>query len=164
MLKTSRAYSKAAFDFALEHQELDAWYSLCQKLENLSHKAFTNPTLSAETLWSALEGLQITQGQKALIDLMMQHKHLRLLSEVSKGFIARYYEHLKIIPVHVTTATPLASSERKVLDSKLKKQLNSEVIVDFSTNPALIGGVQFEINGKLIDHSLALVLKQLHTE
>lgn len=164
MQKTSRAYSKAAFDFALEHQELDAWFSLCLKLKSLSHKAFTNPTLGSEKLWSVFEDLKPTQGQRNWLDLMIQHKHLRLLPEISRGFITHYHEYLNIVPVHVTTATPLESEAQETLSSKLKKQLNSEVVVDFSINPTLIGGVQFEIHGKLIDHSLALVLKQIHTE
>lgn len=164
MLKTSRAYSKAAFDYALEHQELKSWYTLCQNLQGLSHTAFSNPTLSSEEMRAAFSDLKLTEGQQQWLDLLIEHRHLRLLSEIIPEFIGRYQAHENIVPVKVVTAKPLKAAEQKNIGTRLKKQLNTEIAIDFHTNPALIGGVQFEINDKLIDHSLALVLKQIHTE
>lgn len=164
MLRTSRAYGKAAFDYALENKALKSWYALCESLQGISHKALSNPTLTADDLWPVFKELDLSEAQTEWLELMMTQHHLKLLPQAAQYFIEHYQKHEGITPVRVITAHDLKATQKTTLTKSLKKQLKTDVVVEFLTNPELIGGVQFEIRDKLIDNSLALTLRQLHSE
>lgn len=163
MSKVSRAYGKAAFDYASSNQELDKWFKLCEQLD-IEHKALSNPTLDDQDLWKAFKHLSLTETQKAWLDLMFESHHAHHLASAAKDFIHRYYKHTGVVPVKVITVKSLTKKDQNALNKKLEKQLGKKVVSEFLVNPDILGGVQFEINDKLIDHSLSLILKQLHTE
>jgi F-type H+-transporting ATPase subunit delta len=164
MRKTSRAYAQAAFGYARDHQDLESWYALMQQLQHLKHPAFKNPQASPVKLQKIFEeAATLSDAQSHWIRLLATHQHIHLLSRISGEFIKSYQTHQDIHPIKIITARELSTDEQSAIEMQLQQILKKTLLPSFTINSDIIGGVQVEYNGKLIDHSFAKVLNQLHT-
>lgn len=163
MSAISRAYGKAAFDYALSQNQLEEWLLFANNLTGFMHPALKNPTLTADAVLSAFKD-HVSKDQYQWLALMQKKKHLRLLSDALNAFKDHFYQHNNMLKVHITVAKPLSKQEKVALEDKLEKRMQKKIVSAYTTDPALIGGIQINFQGSQIDQSLQYVLKQLSTE
>ncbi|MCP8352184.1 ATP synthase F1 subunit delta [Candidatus Synchoanobacter obligatus] len=165
MKKTSRAYAKAAFDTALETQALDEWLRLIELLKETAHPALKNPQVAAgDILRIFTEALAPTATQSRWLALLAKHRHIHLLPNICKHFVALAQKKQAITPVTVVTArTPTAAQKKNIL-AQIERSVPNQIDCSFVVKPEILGGIQIELNGKRIDMSIAATLNQLHTE
>ena len=61
----------------------------------------------------------------------------------------------------VVSAEALSDEQQQAIGASLEKQTGKQVALTVSVDPALIGGVQTEIGGRLFDGSVKTQLKRI---
>lgn len=163
MSNVSRAYAQATFSHATALNALDNWHEKMLLLRDLKHPALKNP-LTSETVISTLtETLMLSEDQTQWLHTLKKDNCLHLLGKIANRFVSLVQDHRRTIPVTLTTARSLTEQEQQQFTQTIAKMFKHEVILSFSIRPEIIGGVQLEHSGKLIDLSYVKVLNQLHT-
>ena len=100
------------------------------------------------------KGIRIST-KKVLEDILKKEKIDISDKKKLHLFLSDIETHIeKLKPLAITIAfEPSLSSIEKVY-SFIKKELSSEYVVEFSIDPAILGGAIFSINGRYKDYSL----------
>lgn len=169
--KIARVYSSALYEAALETGQIDKVWNDVGKLQNLMkddedfEKYLTNP------LWSENDKIDVVE--KVAKTLKLNDETLNCLKVVSENqkmanlalildeFARLYYLKNGIVEVVVETAKKLSSVQDKKLQKVLEDLLQSKVVVNYSINSALLGGLRVQCGSKLYDDSLSSKLNYL---
>lgn len=165
----ARPYAKAAFEYALENKALSAWADFLQFLavavndESLS-ALLDNPRVPKEIRLAALlavcEG-RLPEGGKAYIEMLAENDRLNTVPEVCALFLIEKAAHEKTVEVTITSAMPMADSEKKTLVESLAKKWQKQVFAKYEVDADLIGGVIVRGNDVVIDGSVRGKLNRL---
>ncbi len=165
----ARPYAKAAFEFALEHKQLDVWHNLL-KVSSLVvtdsdvRKFLINPNISAEQIldliFSVLEK-QLDQSKKNFLKLLAAYQHLIILPEITELYAAFRAAYEKVIDVHVTSAFELTDKQKDDISEALKKRLQHRVKLHCAVDKNIFGGAIIRAGDLVIDGSGRNKLKRL---
>jgi len=156
----ARRHARAAFQIALERNELDIWRG---DLEQLS-KAVEDPLLFAflENPKVHLDGKMkvLRQGLVGINPLVMNlamllvsRGRLNIIKAVAQDFERMVDEKKGIAHADVTTAVSLSSDDENKLARRLGDIIGSKVVVSTDVAPEIIGGLVIKVGDKLIDGS-----------
>ena len=153
----ARPYAKAAFDFAVEKEQLDHWghmLSFAAEVANNEqiHELLTS-SMSADKLaeiFVAVCGEQVDEYGQNLIKVMAENGRLQALPDVCAEFLLLKQEHEKEITVEVTSAAALSKKQKADISSKLETRLERKVQLNCSVDETLLGGVI--IRGRRLSH------------
>jgi len=156
----ARPYAKAAFDFAVEKQQLTQWSEMLAFAAEVTnneqiHELLTS-SASAEKLaeiFIAICGEQFDTYGQNLIQVMAENGRLRALPEVFEQFVALKKEYEKNIDVEVISATELSEQQLSDISSKLEQRLERKVQLNCSVDETLLGGVVIRAGDLVIDNS-----------
>ena len=167
-ISSGKRYARAAFELALEKNELEVWQEGLKKMAVLAtdHQLMTllqDPRIPFGAKQSLL--------QKGLGEIHPLVFNLAVLL-VSKGILSRsgdilqQYNHLLdghrgIERARVTTALPLGAEEKEVVCRHLGEIVGRKVVMDGQLDPSIIGGFIARIGDTLIDGSLRQKLESL---
>jgi F-type H+-transporting ATPase subunit delta len=87
--------------------------------------------------------------------------HLPSIASALDGIVQKRFGRVE---VDVYTATPLGADELADIRARLQSTLGREPIVHAYTEPAMLGGVKFQIGDRLIDGSLATRLRKFREQ
>ncbi|MDR5898871.1 F0F1 ATP synthase subunit delta [Halomonas vilamensis] len=169
LLTVARPYAKAAFEYARDHNTLDAWsYALgflgYAIVDDKVRYLLGSPKLENEKKVSFLAGmLPEKQGdafERFLMNLAAQNR-LVALKAIAEQFEQLRAEHEQRIDVTVTSAFKLDSKQKTKLATALKKRLNREISITTQVDKALIGGVILRAGDTVIDGSVRGRLNRL---
>jgi|SRR5919109_2358318 F-type H+-transporting ATPase subunit delta len=166
----SRRYAKALFQLAREEgheedvgREIEEFYSACTDSE-LQH-VLTNPAFGLETRKKVL--VQVTRSQQLsslttrFLSLLLERDRLPQLAAI----VATYRSLLNDARGRVETkVVGPGALDRPMLDqlrTVLRKISGKEVVLHEETDPALIGGVLVELEGKIYDGSVRAQLEKM---
>ena len=126
-----------------------------------------NPTYREQQklniLLSIFPGLTVTT--KSFLKVLTDRSHLSLLAEISEDYNTLLLKFKKSTKVKISIANTLEESYGSLLLSKLKELTSAtEVILDVSYNPRLLGGLIVEYNSVAIDASLLKEFSLFFTE
>ncbi|MBD0788733.1 F0F1 ATP synthase subunit delta [Vibrio sp. Y2-5] len=156
----ARPYAKAAFDFAVEKQQLTQWSEMLAFAAEVTnneqiHELLTS-SASAEKLaeiFIAICGEQFDEYGQNLIKVMAENGRLRAIPDVCEQFIALKKEYEKNIEVEVISATELSEQQLSDISSKLEQRLERKVQLNCSVDETLLGGVVIRAGDLVIDNS-----------
>ncbi|MCI0849539.1 MAG: ATP synthase F1 subunit delta [Chloroflexi bacterium] len=167
----SNRYAQAAFELALEHDELEAWERDLQSLAL---------ALASEEAQAFVASRQIAAGPKEeflrrasgepvrlvwnLVRLLALRGRLPLLPQIAERFQTLLDEHRGIAHAHVLTATRLGDDERQALERSLSELTGKQVLVDAYEAPEILGGLVARISDQLIDGSVRSKLLALERQ
>ncbi|WP_456296483.1 F0F1 ATP synthase subunit delta [Vibrio sp. AK197] len=156
----ARPYAKAAFDFAVEKNELDQWGQMlsfaAEVANNEQIKELLTGSVSADKLaelFVAVCGEQVNAHGQNLLKVMAENGRLMALPDVCEQFLAFKQEHEKEIDVEVISATALSDQQQADISSKLEQRLERKVKLNCSVDEALLGGVIIRAGDLVIDNS-----------
>ena len=164
----ARPYAEAVFRLASEASSLQRWgdvlsfYATAVADKDLAF-ALGDPRLSGEQIdelmFSLLE--DISDQEQALLTMLRENGKLQLMPE-----IASLYSELRdsaegTIEASVVSAFALQDEQVAELAEILKKELDRDVTIQASVDPAIIGGVIIRAGDTVIDGSVAGSLKNL---
>ncbi|KFZ36138.1 ATP F0F1 synthase subunit delta [Shewanella mangrovi] len=164
----ARPYAKAAFDFAVEHQAVEAWEEMLSFAalvsENESMKPLINGALSSEKLadlFIKVCGEQVDAHGQNLIKVMAENDRLGVLPAVAQQFVEYRLEWAKEVEATVTSATELSAEQVQQISVSLEKRLARKVKLNCSTDTGLIAGVIIKAGDLVIDGSVRGKLNRL---
>lgn len=157
----ARRHAQAAFQIALERDELDVWREdlgqLAEALQEPSLRAFLeSPRVhledKARVLERALEDLNPLVMNMAL--LLISRGRLPLLPGLVADFGRLVDEHQGMAHAEVATAVPLEPETEAALARRLGELLGKDVVLTAEVEPSLVGGLTARVGDKLIDGSI----------
>jgi F-type H+-transporting ATPase subunit delta len=156
----ARPYAKAAFDFAVEKQQLTQWSEMLAFAAEVTnneqiHELLTS-SASAEKLaeiFIAICGEQFDEYGQNLIKVMAENGRLQALPDVFEQFVALKKEFEKNVDVEVISATELSEQQLSDISSKLEQRLERKVQLNCSVDETLLGGVVIRAGDLVIDNS-----------
>ncbi|MDI7260417.1 MAG: ATP synthase F1 subunit delta [Thermodesulfobacteriota bacterium] len=167
-ITSGKRYAQAAFDLAVERNELESWQQGLRKIADLAKDEelmalLQNPRLPFPAKKSLLE--------KRLGEINPLPFNLTLLL-VSKGILRRggdiYQQYNSLLDFHrgierakVTTALPLGDEEGEAISRRLAEIVKRKVVIDAQVDPSIIGGFIARIGDTLIDASIHQKLETL---
>lgn len=168
----ARPYAKAAFEYALEHKQLPEWSEFLQQLaaivsvEKMS-ALLVDPRFTGEQAYQLLSEIsngQFSEQQHNFLRLLAKNKRLSVLPEIAVLFAKLHAEHEQTLDVQVVTVINLTNEQQTRLAQALQKRLNKQIILNFSQDSQLLGGILIRAGDKVIDLSLRSQLQQLNSK
>jgi F-type H+-transporting ATPase subunit delta len=167
-ISSGKRYAQAAFELALEKNDLDLWQEGLKKIADLT---------TDQELMALLQDPRIPFGtKKGLLQTRLGEIHplafnLAVLL-ASKGILSRsediFQEYNRLLDAHrgvvrarVTTALPLGNEEKEGVSRHLGGIVNRKVVMDGQIDSSIIGGFIARIGDMLIDGSIRQRLETL---
>ena len=165
----ARPYAKAAFEYARDAGAFAVW---SQGLKTVT-EIVADPRVAALTknpastsaeqaeLVTAVAGGNLNADMQNFVRVLAENHRLLLLPEISA-----HYEELRsavenTVDVEVISAVPLDAAQKEKLSAALSKRLKSQVRMENSVDPALLGGAVVRAGDLVIDGSLKGRLERL---
>lgn len=167
-ITVARPYAKAAFDFAVEQQNLDGWQQMLAFAVEVSRDKNIIDLLSSAAAADTLADMFITvcgdqldkYGQN-LIRVMAENKRLVALPDVLALFIQYRAEKESTIDVDVTSANELSQEQLAKMTAALEKRLSRKVILNCKIDKSVMAGVIIRAGDMVIDGSIRGRLQRL---
>ena len=168
--KLAEKYSMAIFELAEEQNlldvvkdELDTVSALL--VEDAELKGFiSNPRVPMVAKHDVLKQVFADKVQPFVFNFLLliaERKREAVLPEIIRDYKRFLNEKRGIVEVQVTTARALSTDEQETLARQLGKKLNSQVVLEKTIDPSIMGGVIVRVGDKLIDGSVGRQLKRL---
>jgi F-type H+-transporting ATPase subunit delta len=169
-LTIARPYARAAYEIASAHGVQNEW---AEKLAFAAEVAaepqvialFGDPRLPPQALTTLfLRESEAADSEFArFLGVLADNRRLRELPEVAALFeqMKRDAEH--VLKVRVRSAEPLDDAEARRLAEALKRRFKSDIQLERSVDPSVLGGAVIDAGETVIDGSLKSRLAKLET-
>lgn len=153
-------HARAAFQIALERNELDMWRGDLEKLSQavkdpLLFAFLENPKIHFDSKVKVLRQVlgDINPMVLNLAQLLVSRGRLNIIAGVVREYGRMVDEVKGIAHADVTAAVKLSSDEEDKLARRLGDIIGSKVVVSTDVSPEIIGGLVIKVGDKLIDGS-----------
>ena len=170
-ITVARPYAKAAFDFAVEQNQLDQWQGMLNfaaaVAENDQIKNFLKQSFSPQKtakIFMEICGDQLDQSGQNFIRLMAENKRLIALPDVLQLFLELVDNYRSLADVKVISAEPLTQKQQQNILQAMEKRLARKVKLNCSIDKSLIGGAIIRADDLVIDGSSRGQLNRLANE
>ena len=103
----------------------------------------------------------ISESLRNLFRLLIRNNREGYLGLIFEEFLALRAEEEGVLRVQIATAQAFSSEERDRLTERLMRAVGQRVTLVERLEPALLGGVRLEVDGKVIDGTLRAKLEGL---
>ena len=165
----ARPYARAAFEVAMEGNDLENWSSMLSLAASVSsidsvRVVLGSPTLTAEQLAQTMIdicGEELDKKGQNFLTLLAENKRLGLLVQISAIYEIFKANQEKSIDVEITTAFEVSSEASDKLAEALKNRLQREINLESKVDPGLLGGAVIRAGDTVIDSSVRGKLTKL---
>jgi F-type H+-transporting ATPase subunit delta len=168
MTTIARPYAKAAFDFAVEKNELNQWVQMltfCSEVtKNKDMAQLLDGAVAPEKLaeiFISICGEQLNEFGQNLIHIMAENGRLKVLPDVLDQYILLQHEFEKVIDAEIISAIELTEQQKADIGAKLEARLERKVKLNCSVDEALLAGVIIRAGDLVIDNSVRGRLSRL---
>jgi F-type H+-transporting ATPase subunit delta len=129
---------------------------------------FENPTVPSEqkmnAVKAAITGKNLSEEVVSTVLLLTEKNRLSQLADVVVAYQGLMDIEGGVTRGTVRSAQPLADDAKKDIEAKIAKVLNKKIILTYSQDPKLLGGVIAQVDGWTFDDSVETHLKKLNEE
>ncbi len=163
-------YSKSLLDLSKEQDNVDTVKDDIDQViavlkENSQlRKVLKNPIITTDKKHAILTGIfegKVNPLVLSFFSILVDKGRANILLEIMTEFIRNYNELKGIVNATVVSAAPLSKENLSELQNTIGKETNSQVILNNSVDPSLIGGIVVRVGDKQIDASIAGRLDKL---
>ncbi|OZN48837.1 F0F1 ATP synthase subunit delta [Gallibacterium anatis] len=156
----ARPYAKAAFDFAIEHDQLAQWQTMLgfaaavvtdDRMQNLLVSDLSANKIADIVI--KICGDQLDKYGENFIRIMAENKRLQVLPAVLAQFKEYVDGYKSITEVYVTSAFPLSDKQQKNIIAAMEKRLARKVKLNCNVDSTLIAGAVIRTDEFVIDGS-----------
>jgi len=163
-----KRYAQAAFELALEKDDLENWHVDLRKLTRIATdmrlmSLLENPKLPFNTKKTLLEERlgKVIPLVLNLACLLMSRGRLKIIGNVFRQYERLLDTHHGVEHAEVATTLPLDDEDKARLALRLGEMVGHKIIIDAQTDPSIIGGFRARIGDMLIDGSIHNTLESL---
>jgi len=167
-ISSGKRYAQAAFELALEKNELESWQAGLKKMAELSGNEELMALLqNPRAPFDAKEDLLHKQLGEinpfvSNLALLLVHKGIfRLSGDIFRQYNALLDARRGVERAQVTAAISLSDHDKETISSRLGKVVDRKVTIDARVDASLIGGFIARIGDMLIDGSIRQRLESL---
>ena len=165
----ARPYAKAAFEYARDHQALDAWSEMLGTLGQIMasrdvQALVASPKFTTErkvALLVEVADIKVDDASRRFLDELAGQRRLPALGAIADQFERLRADHEQRVDVTVVSAFELDDKQQQKLSGALKKRLNREISITTQVDPKLLGGVILRAGDTVIDGSVRGRLNRL---
>ncbi len=165
----ARPYAKAAFQHALDQKALDNWSGMLKNGAAVVQNEVISALLGVPSLTAKQKadtfidvcGDSLDDNGRNFVRVLADNKRITLLPQIAELFEAFKAEQEHSIDADVISAYPLSDQQLDTLAEKLKSKLSSEVRLNNTIDPEVIGGVVIRAGDLVIDSSVKTRLAKL---
>lgn len=165
----ARPYAKAAFEYALAHQQLADWSDALVVLAAVSQDGTVRQLLKSPQLTASAKaqcvidvcGDKLNEPVQNFVRTVAENGRLELFPVIAGMFEQLRAEQEKSVEVEVTSAFALNKEQQDELTKALSARLSREVRINASQDASLIGGVIIRAGDLVIDGSVRGKLAKL---
>jgi F-type H+-transporting ATPase subunit delta len=133
--------------------------------EKLLRQFLESPTLALDKKQAMLadvaSAMKLSEEMSKFLGLLLSKDRLRYLAQIEEKYRGLADEMSGTLRARVVSAEALSDEQQRAIGASLEKQTGKQVALTVSVDPALIGGVQTEIGGRLFDGSVKTQLKRI---
>src|SRR2546421_11503247 len=167
----ARRYASGIFLLAQEENAIATWRAELAKLDDLLQEdvlvaAFKNPAVGVGRRMELAKLLkpEFRPETENLLRLLVEHYRTSEIHRIRQEFERLADEASGIIHAAVTTAIDLDKEDRQRFERALAEKLGRKVTIEFSTDPAIVGGASIQIGDHLGDGTGRSQLPRLRQE
>jgi F-type H+-transporting ATPase subunit delta len=167
----SGRYATALFELARDTKSIDAVEaSLGRVREAITQSsAFAqligSPIVSreqaAKAVAAAAEMIDVDDITAKFLGVLAENRRLSQLPAIIRFFRTLAAKHRGETTAEVTSAHPLSDDQVEALKAQLRTRIGTDVSVDLSVDPTLLGGLVVQIGSQRIDSSIRTRLNAL---
>ena len=169
----SGRYATALFELAREQAQLDAVGAGLSALRQAIGESgelkrlIMSPLVSRQDAGKAIGGVAQSLGLDPLtvkfLAILAQNRRLGALSAIIRDFTTLAARHRGETTAQIVSAHPLDDGQLASLKTRLKSMVGSEVAIDATIDPAILGGLIVKLGSRQIDGSIRTKLNALAT-
>jgi len=132
--------------------------------------AVETPGIEPESKVAAFEAICQKAGSDAAVinfmKVMVENKRVHLLPRVIDLFENFYRAEKGLVLCKVSSAAPLSSAQQSQVKDAMQKRAEkgATLIMEYNTNPALLGGLVVKMGEAVLDFSTSTRLERLQTQ
>ncbi len=167
----TRRYAKALVELGVENKAVDSYGEELARVqavfaeEKLLTQFLESPTLEldkkAAMLADVASAMKLSENMSKFLGLLLNKDRLRYLTQIEEMYRGLADELSGTLRARIVAAEALSDAQQQEIGSSLEKQTGKRVALTVSVDPALIGGVQTEIGGRLFDGSVKTQLNRI---
>lgn len=164
----ARPYARAAFDFAVEHNNIEQWQKMLAFAAEVSHDQQMNMLMTSDLKPAVLADLFIGVGKEVfdayganLIRILAQNHRLPALPDVYQLFSQYCLERDAIVDVEVISATELSQTQLSKISTAVEQRLSKKVNLKCKIDASIISGFIIRTGDLVIDSSIRGRLNRL---
>lgn len=173
----ARPYAKALFEYASEHNQVDAWLAALSVLaitvgQGDVQQMLKNPEQSQQDMVELLKDVaraviaaelsSLGDGFVNFLSLLAENKRLNILPDISRAFHLYHAEQTGMVEADVVSAYVLTDAQRASLQQKLEQRFNTKVELNFSEDASLMGGMIITAGNWVMDGSIKSKIERLN--
>ena len=158
----ARPYAKAAFQYAADANDLQAWSDSLAIVAAVAQQQAVVKLLSSPSYTAAQQaektieicGDAINDKSRGFIQVLAENRRLQLLPQISQQFEVLKANREKTVEVSVVSASEISTEQQNKLASALSAKLEREVSMQVSIDDNLLGGAIVRAGDTVIDGSI----------
>ncbi len=164
-------YSAALFELAEQRSALDAVAADLKTLKGLIaasedlRRLMRSPVLSRGEQQKAVTAVAgkagLSELTKNFLGLVARNRRLFVIDGMIEAYLGRLAAKRGEVTAQVASAVALSESQVGALGTALKKVVGSNVTLDVTVDPALLGGLVVKVGSRMVDASLKTKLQHL---
>ena len=169
LITIARPYAKAAFEFAVEKNNIETWHKMLVLTSEVSQNEQIRSILTSDMKADSVANLLINICQDVLdefstnfIKIMSENKRLSLLPEVLTLFEQYCSEREAQADVDVISAQALSNEQLDKISIAVEKRLSRKVKLKCHIDKSLISGFIIRTGDMVIDSSIRGRLNRLN--
>lgn len=166
----ARPYARAAFEFAREHDGMDAWSAHLAAAAAIAEDPRiaglgNDPRVPATELAGLHRPPAVEDGTPfdRFLMLLADNRRLVLLPHVAQHFETLRRAAENTVRVRLCCAAEPGEEQTSQLLAALRQRLDSKVDLEVDVDPEIMGGAIIDVGGEVIDASVRARLRQLQS-
>lgn len=166
-------YAKALLDYVMERGSGKTVYDqACMLMKMMEQVPLLKEVLARrndishetrmEVIQTALGGRMAVEFDR-FVGLLETNSRIEFIDRMIWSFIHQYRKANNIVTGHLVTAVDAPELKEK-MTALFSEKTGADVRMEMKTDPDIIGGFIFEMDGKLVDASISTQLRRLRKE
>ena len=132
-----------------------------QQLRDVLFRPFLKTAKKTQIVQDLLARKSYQDKTARFLLLLLQHRHLDILSQIAEDLPVRWREKQGILSFEVRSVVPLKDSQKRNLQTQIEQLEKSAVHLTYQIDPAIVGGLYIKKGNMAYDVSLKGQLTRL---